>query len=109
MKIAALAQRMIKLSGAKNVRIQYTGLRAGEKLYEEMLNEEENTKPSFHEKIRIAQVREYDYKQVSQDVDELIAISGQFDDLATVKKMKDIVPEYKSNNCIYEQLDRKSV
>ena len=108
-KIADLAQRMIKLSGAKNVRIQYTGLRAGEKLYEEMLNEEENTKPSFHEKIRIAQVREYDYKQVSQDVDELIAISGQFDDLATVKKMKDIVPEYKSNNSIYEQLDRKSV
>ncbi len=108
-KIADLAQRMIKLSGAKNVRIQYTGLRAGEKLYEEMLNEEENTKPSFHEKIRIAQVREYDYKQVLQDVDELIAISGQFDDLATVKKMKDIVPEYKSNNSIYEQLDRKSV
>ena len=108
-KIADLAQRMIKLSGAKNVRIQYTGLRAGEKLYEEMLNEEENTKPSFHEKIRIAQVREYDYNQVSQDVDELIAISGQFDDLATVKKMKDIVPEYKSNNSIYEQLDRKSV
>ena len=108
-KIADLAQRMIKLSGAKNVRIQYTGLRAGEKLYEEMLNEEENTKPSFHEKIRIAQVREYDYKQVSQDVDELIAISGQFDDLATVKKMKAIVPEYKSNNSIYEQLDRKSV
>ena len=106
-KIADLAQRMIKLSGAKNVRIQYTGLRAGEKLYEEMLNEEENTKPSFHEKIRIAQVREYDYKQVLQDVDELIAISGQFDDLATVKKMKDIVPEYKSNNSIYEQLDRK--
>ncbi|MBR3111819.1 MAG: polysaccharide biosynthesis protein [Prevotella sp.] len=108
-KIADLAQRMIKLSGAKNVRIQYTGLRAGEKLYEEMLNEEENTKPSFHEKIRIAQVREYDYKQVLQDVDELIAISGQFDDLATVKKMKAIVPEYKSNNSIYEQLDRKSV
>ena len=108
-KIADLAQRMIKLSGAKNVRIQYTGLRAGEKLYEEVLNEEENTKPSFHEKIRIAQVREYDYKQVSQDVDELIAISGQFDDLATVKKMKAIVPEYKSNNSIYEQLDRKSV
>ena len=108
-KIADLAQRMIKLSGAKNVRIQYTGLRAGEKLYEEVLNEEENTKPSFHEKIRIAQVREYDYNQVLQDVDELIAISGQFDDLATVKKMKDIVPEYKSNNSIYEQLDRKSV
>ena len=105
-KIADLAQRMIKLSGAKNVRIQYTGLRAGEKLYEEMLNEAENTKPSFHEKIRIAQVREYDYKQVSKDIDELIKLSGKFDDLATVKKMKQIVPEYRSNNSIYEELDR---
>jgi FlaA1/EpsC-like NDP-sugar epimerase len=105
-KIADLAQRMIKLSGARNVRIQYTGLRAGEKLYEEMLNEAENTKPSFHEKIRIAQVREYDYKQVSKDIDELIALTGKFDDLATVKKMKEIVPEYRSNNSIYEKLDR---
>jgi FlaA1/EpsC-like NDP-sugar epimerase len=105
-KIAELAKRMIKLSGAKNIRIQYTGLRAGEKLYEEMLNEQENTKPSFHEKIRIAQVREYDYKQVSRDIDDLIALSSQFDDLATVKKMKEIVPEYKSNNSIYEELDR---
>ena len=105
-KIADLAQRMIKLSGAKNVRIQYTGLRAGEKLYEEMLNEAENTKPSFHEKIRIAQVREYDYKQVSKDINELIKLSGKFDDLATVKKMKQIVPEYRSNNSIYEELDR---
>ena len=105
-KIADLAQRMIKLSGAKHVRIQYTGLRAGEKLYEEMLNEKENTKPSFHEKIRIAQVREYDYKDVSKDIDELIALSGQFDDLATVRKMKQIVPEFRSNNSIYEELDR---
>ena len=105
-KIADLAQRMIKLSGAKNVRIQYTGLRAGEKLYEEMLNEKENTKPSFHEKIRIAQVREYDYKHVSKDIDDLIKLSGKFDDLATVKKMKQIVPEYRSNNSIYEELDR---
>ena len=64
------------------------------------------TKPSFHEKIRIAQVREYDYEHVSKDIDELIALSGQFDDLATVKKMKQIVPEYRSNNSIYEELDR---
>ena len=105
-KIADLAKRMIKLSGAKHIRIQYTGLRAGEKLYEEVLNEEENTKPSFHDKIRIAQVREYDYKHVSKDIDELIALSGKFDDLATVKKMKQIVPEYRSNNSIYEELDR---
>ena len=105
-KIADLAKRMIKLSGAKHIRIQYTGLRAGEKLYEEMLNEAENTKPSFHEKIRIAQVREYDYKHVSKEIDNLIALSSQFDDLATVKKMKQIVPEYRSNNSIYEELDR---
>ena len=105
-KIADLAKRMIKLSGAKHIRIQYTGLRAGEKLYEEMLNKEENTKPSFHDKIRIAEVREYDYKQVSKDINELIALAGRFDDLATVRKMKEIVPEYKSNNSIYEELDR---
>ena len=105
-KIADLAQRMIKLSGAKNIKIVYTGLRPGEKLYEEMLNEKENTKPSFHEKIRIAQVCEYDYKHVSKDIDELIKLSGKFDDLATVKKMKEIVPEYRSNNSIYEELDR---
>ena len=104
-KIADLAQRMIKLSGAQNVKIQFTGLRAGEKLYEEVLNEEENTLPSFHEKIRIAQVREYEYKHVDKDIEKLIAISGKFDDLATVRKMKEIVPEYKSNNSIYEELD----
>ena len=104
-KIADLAKRMIQLSGAKNVEIKYTGLRAGEKLYEEVLNELEGTKPSFHEKIRIAEVREYDYEQVCHDIDELIDISKHYDDMATVKKMKDIVPEYKSNNSIYEKLD----
>ena len=67
----------------------------------------EGTKPTFHEKIRIAEVREYDYEQVCKDVDELIAISKLYDDMATVKKMKEIVPEYKSNNSIYEQLDQK--
>jgi FlaA1/EpsC-like NDP-sugar epimerase len=106
-KIADLAKRMIALSGAKNVKIEFTGLRAGEKLYEEVLNELEGTKPSFHEKIRIAEVREYDYQQVSKEIDELIDISKQYDDMATVKKMKEIVPEYKSNNSIYEQLDEK--
>ena len=106
-KIADLAARMIKLSGVKNVEIKYTGLRPGEKLYEEVLNELEGTKPSFHEKIRIAEVREYDYDQVCRDIDELIAISKKFDDMATVKKMKEIVPEYVSNNSIYEELDKK--
>jgi len=105
-KIADLARRMIKLSGAKNVEIKFTGLRAGEKLYEEVLNELEGTKPSFHDKIRIAEVREYDYDQVSKDIDELIEVSKQYNDMATVKKMKEIVPEYKSNNSIYEQLDK---
>ena len=104
-RIADLAKRMIALSGAKNVEIKYTGLREGEKLYEEVLNELEGTKPTFHEKIRIAQVREYDYEQVTRDIDELVDISKQFDDMATVRKMKVIVPEYKSNNSKYEVLD----
>ena len=106
-KIADLAKRMIKLSGAKNVEIKFTGLRPGEKLYEEVLNELEGTKPTFHEKIRIAEVREYDYDKVCKDIDDLIEISKHYDDMATVKKMKEIVPEYKSNNSIYEKLDKK--
>ena len=104
-KIADLAQRMINLSGAKNVEIKYTGLRAGEKLYEEVLNDKESTKPSFHEKIRIANVREYDYSEVERDIEELIVVSKQYDDMLTVKKMKEIVPEFKSNNSVYEALD----
>ena len=105
-KIADLAKRMIALSGATGVEIKYTGLREGEKLYEEVLNELEGTKPTFHEKIRIAQVREYDYEQVEKDIDELVEIAKQFDNMATVKKMKEIVPEYKSNNSVYEALDK---
>ena len=104
-KIAELAKRMIALSGAKNIEIKYTGLREGEKLYEEVLNELEGTKPTFHDKIRIAEVREYDYAEVERDIEELIALSKQYDDMATVKKMKQIVPEYKSNNSKYEELD----
>ena len=105
-KIADLAKRMIKLSGAKNVEIEYTGLRPGEKLYEEVLNELEGTKPTFHEKIRIAEVREYDYDEVCRDIDDLISIAKLYDDMNTVAKMKEIVPEYKSNNSIYEELDK---
>ena len=105
-KIADMAQRMINLSGAKNVEIKYTGLRAGEKLYEEMLNEKESTKPSFHDKIRIAEVREYDYTEVSKQIDNLIEKSKLYDEMLTVKIMKEIVPEYKSNNSIYEKLDK---
>ena len=104
-RIADLANRMIRLSGAKNIDVKFTGLRAGEKLYEEVLNEMEGTKPTFHNKIRIAEVRQYDYVEVNQEILDLIEISKQYDDMATVKKMKEIVPEYKSNNSKYEQLD----
>lgn len=105
-KIADLAQRMINLSGAKNVEIKFTGLRAGEKLYEEVLNDKESTKPSFNDKIRIAKVREYDYSEVSKQIDDLVEKSKLYDEMLTVKKMKEIVPEYKSNNSIYEKLDK---
>lgn len=105
-KIADLAKRMINLSGAKNVEIKYTGLRAGEKLYEELLNNEESTKPSFNDKIRIAIVREYNYNDVVNSINDLIEISKSYNEMATVKKMKEIVPEYKSNNSIYEKLDK---
>ena len=104
-RIADLAKRMIQLSGAKGVEIAYTGLRQGEKLHEELLNVAETTKPSFHDKIRIASVREYDYEAVCKDIDELQAISETIDETATVRKMKQIVPEYKSNNSVYEKLD----
>jgi FlaA1/EpsC-like NDP-sugar epimerase len=105
-RIADLAERMILLSGAHNVKIKFTGLRPGEKLYEEVLNSEETTKPSFHQKIRIAKTREYDYNSVQQDIADLIAVSEQFDDMNTVKKMKEIVPEFKSNNSCFSALDK---
>ena len=105
-KIVELAKRMIKLSGAKNVEIKISGLRPGEKLYEEVLNELEGTKPTFHEKIRIAEVREYDFADISRQVNELVEISKHYDDMETVRKMKEIVPEYKSNNSVYEVLDK---
>ena len=106
-KIIDLAKRMIALSGAKNVEIKITGLRQGEKLYEEVLNDLEGTKSSFHDKIRIAEVRQYNYEDVCKDVEELISIAGNYDNMAIVKKMKEIVPEYKSNNSVYERLDKK--
>lgn len=108
-KIADLAKRMIKLSGAKNVEIKYTGLRAGEKLYEEVLSTTENTLPSFHEKIRIAKVREYNFKEVEAQINSLISLSHTYDDMAIVEKMKEIVPEYVSNNSKYTILDKQTV
>lgn len=107
-RIADLARRMIELSGAKDVEIKYTGLRDGEKLYEEVLSEPEATKPSFHEKIRIACVREYDWSDVSREIDALIAQSHTYDDMAVVASMKRLVPEYISNHSKYTVLDHKA-
>ena len=104
-KIAELARRMIRLSGATNVEVQFTGLRDGEKLYEEVLNDEEITKPTFNNKIKIAQVREYDYAEASAAIDRLIEQSKAYDDMETVRQMKVIVPEYKSQHSKYEALD----
>ena len=104
-RIADLAQRMIDLSGAKNIKILYTGLRDGEKLYEELLASKENTIPTPHPNIMVAQVPEYPYEQALQNETELYRISKSFDEMAIVKKMKEIVPEFKSNNSKYEVLD----
>jgi len=104
-RIADLAQRMIDLSGAHDVQIKYTGLRDGEKLYEEVLNDAEHTKPTIHPKIKIATVREYPYDQALQNEEELLTLSHTFDDMAIVRKMKQIVPEYKSRHSKYEVLD----
>lgn len=104
-RIADLAKRMIQLSGAKNIEIKYTGLREGEKLYEEVLNENENTFHSFHKKIRIAMVRNYEYEDALREIEELRDISVKYDDMETVRKMKQIVPEYVSKHSRYEVLD----
>ena len=105
-RIADLAQRMIDLSGAKNIEIKYTGLRDGEKLYEEVLNDAEQTKPTVHPKIKVAAVREYPYELALQNEKDLYDISLHYDDMAIVKKMKQIVPEYKSRHSKYEELDK---
>lgn len=105
-KILDLAKRMIRLSGTPNVKIEFTGLRHGEKLYEELLNIKELTKPTHHEKIMIADVREYEYGEVSKQIDDLIRVSYDYDDIRTVKKMKEIVPEFRSINSPYEAVDR---
>ena len=105
-RIADLAQRMIRLSGAKNVQIEYSGLRDGEKLYEELLNDTEVTKPTHHPKIKIASVREYDYQDAKREEDELYQLSFGYDAMAVVKKMKQMVPEFKSQHSKYEVLDR---
>ena len=105
-RIADLAKRMIKLSGAKHVTIQYSGLRDGEKLFEELLNDTEVTKPTHHPKIKIAAVREYDYQDAKREEDELYQLSFGYDAMEVVKKMKHIVPEFKSQHSKYEVLDK---
>ena len=105
-KIVDLAKRMIKLSGAKDIDIKFTGLRDGEKLYEEVLNDKEVTLPTFHQKIKIAKVREYDYLNVCRELDELSKLALTFDDMKIVGKMKAIVPEYKSQHSKYQALDK---
>ena len=105
-RIADLAQRMIDLSGAKNIEIKYTGLRDGEKLYEEVLNDAEQTKPTVHPKIKVAAVREYPYELALKNEKDLYELSLHYDDMAIVKKMKEIVPEYKSKHSKYEVLDK---
>ena len=107
-KIVDMAKKMIQLSGLtldKDIRIVFTGLRPGEKLYEELLNNSENTIPTHHAQIMIGKVREYDYKIISAEIETLINLFDQQDNFAIVGKMKEIVPEYKSNNSVFEKLD----
>lgn len=106
-KIVDLAKRMISLSGRTDVKIKFTGLRHGEKLYEELLNVKELTKPTYHEKIMIATVREYDYDEVKQRIQKLIEVSYTYDQMQIVAAMKDIVPEFISKNSCFEALDKK--
>lgn len=104
-RIADLAKRMIKLSGAKNVEVQFTGLRDGEKLYEEVLNDAETTKPTVHKKIMVASVREYEYEVALANEERLYEVSRLYDDMKTVRVMKEIVPEFKSRQSKYEAID----
>ena len=106
-RIVDLAKRMIALSGASGVKIEFSGLREGEKLYEEVLNDAEQTKPTVHPKIKVASVREYPYELAARNEAELLELSRSFDDMAIVKKMKEIVPEYKSQNSKYQVFDKK--
>lgn len=105
-KIVDLAKRMIRLSGAKDIEIKFSGLREGEKLYEEVLNDAEQTKPTVHPKIKVAAVREYPYELARQNEIELHELSFTADDMEIVRKMKEIVPEYKSQNSKYQELDK---
>jgi FlaA1/EpsC-like NDP-sugar epimerase len=109
MKIADLAKNMIRLAGfvpGRDIEIVYTGLRPGEKLYEELLNQKEHTLPTTNEKILVAEVRKYDYDSVATQIEALIQSASEGKVFPTVQLMKDIVPEFKSKNSLYEQLDK---
>ncbi|EHQ27719.1 polysaccharide biosynthesis protein [Mucilaginibacter paludis] len=111
-KIVDLAKKMIKLSGFvvdKDIKITYSGLRPGEKLYEELLNDAENTMPTHHEKIMVAKTREYSFNTVNENINQLLGFSQSFNDILVVKKMKQIVPEFKSNNSVYEEYDVEEI
>jgi FlaA1/EpsC-like NDP-sugar epimerase len=109
-KIDDLAKKMVQLSGltlGKDIQIEYTGLRPGEKLYEELLNDQENTLQTHHPKIMIAKVKEYDFNVIEKEITELITLFDSQNNELLVKKMKQIVPEFISRNSIYEELDKK--
>lgn len=108
-RIVDLAERMIRLSGARGIQIKFTGLRAGEKLYEEVLNEQESTLPTFHPKIKIARVRAYDYTDICRQIDALVRSCVMEDNMRIVKRMKVLVPEFKSQHSIYECLDENKI
>jgi len=111
-KIADLARKMIKLSGltlGKDIQIVFSGLRPGEKIFEELLNDKEKTVPTHHEKIMIANVRKYEYEEVKKEIDILHNLFDKQDNEAIVRKMKEIVPEYLSHNSVYEKLDAGKV
>ena len=108
-KIVDLAKKMIRLSGLtidRDIQIIYTGLRPGEKLYEELLNDQENTLPTYHSQIMIAKVMEYNLKEVSANINQLVKLFNEQNNEKIVEKMKEIVPEFKSNNSIFEKLDK---
>jgi FlaA1/EpsC-like NDP-sugar epimerase len=111
-KIVELARKMVRLSGKVpdvDIRIVFSGLRPGEKLYEELLNNSENTMPTYHNKIMIAKVREYDFAVVKENIEKLIERAASHDTVATVSQMKSIVPEFISNNSVFEKLDAKRI
>jgi FlaA1/EpsC-like NDP-sugar epimerase len=109
-KIIDLAKKMVKLSGltlGKDINIAYTGLRPGEKIYEELLNDGENTLPTHHPKIMIGKVRLYNFKEVQNSTNDLLGLYNNQNQMAIVAKMKEIVPEFQSKNSVYESLDKK--